>query len=73
MNDSGNWRSRKAKMAVASLAIPWVFATLGWLVLGKMEAAQWVSFCQWTIPLVLLVYSGANVAEKIGTKGKNER
>ena len=70
MNDTGNWKSRKAQMAIVSLAVPWVFATIGWLFMGKMEAAQWVSFCQWTIPLVLLVYSGANVAEKLSLKGK---
>lgn len=66
----GDWKSRKAKLTVISLAVPWMTATVGWLALGKMDAGAWVSFNQWVIPLVLAVYSGANVLEKIGARRK---
>ena len=67
-DDSGNWRSRKARLAIVSLVAPWVTATVAWLILGKMEASEWVSLCQWLIPLVLAVYSSANVFEKRGAR-----
>lgn len=61
----GDWASRKAMMTLGSLVAPFLAASTGWLVLGKMTADQWMAFCQWEIPIVLLVYAGANVAEKV--------
>lgn len=59
------WRSRKVWLASGSLVTLWTTATLGWLALDKMDAAQWTAFCQWVVPMILAVYSGANVVEKL--------
>lgn len=38
---------------------------------GILESSQWVSLTQWLFPLVLAIFSGASVTEKVlGKKGK---
>jgi hypothetical protein len=56
-------KSRKFIMASVSLVAPWATATFAWLVLGKLEAAQWVSFNMYLIPLALGIYGVLNVAD----------
>lgn len=56
-------RSRKFLTTIVTLTVTWLTATVGWMS-GKMDAHTWVSFNQFVIPLVLGVYSAANVMEK---------
>lgn len=58
------WQSRKVQLTIATMAIIETISTAAWLVLDKLESAQWVSLNQWLVPLLMGVYSVANVMEK---------
>lgn len=56
-------KSRKFILTLVSLTVSWSTATLA-MFLDKMDSGTWVNFNQFVIPLILGVYSAANVAEK---------
>lgn len=58
------WKSRKFLATMITLGVVWGTATLGWLLLERMTAAEWTTFSMWVVPLTLGVYSGGNVMEK---------
>ncbi len=57
-------QNRKLKLTVGVVSAPFVVATAAWLVLGKMDAAQWLGMVQTLIPIALGIFTAGNVAEK---------
>jgi len=58
------WKSRKAQLTMAALAGEFAASCI-MVAFGKMTAAEWSSFQQVIVPLLLGLYAGANVAEKL--------
>lgn len=65
--DAG-FASRKFLVVTIGTGILEALATVGWLVLERMTAAEWVSLNQWVWPLALGLYLAGNVLEKKVTK-----
>ena len=58
------FKSRKFIGTMVTLGVTWTTATVAWLVFEKMEAASWLQFNQWVVPILLATYGTGNVAEK---------
>ena len=64
-NGNGNWKSRKAILTVAAFILPFTVSTIC-LFIKKMTAGQWIGFNEFLIPVILGLYSAANIGEKVG-------
>lgn len=62
------WASRKAQLTLGCVTVPFITASVAWLALGKMDAAQWTSFVQTLLPLALGLFAAGNVAEKFAAR-----
>ena len=58
--------SRKFLMTAGGSLITFGTASVAWLVLDKMNGAEWAAFCQWMLPAMAAIYAGGNVMEKRG-------
>ena len=68
--EKGNWKSRKAKLAMGIIASSWITATAAFLALDKMTAAEWNMFQTTAIPILFGLYATANVTEAVLAKKK---
>lgn len=58
------FKSRKFLSTVIGTGIIELAAIVGWLVLDKMTAQEFIAINQWVWPLALAIFSASNVAEK---------
>lgn len=57
-------QNRKLWLTVGTVASPFIVASVAWLALGKMDAAQWSAMVQTLIPIALGIFTAGNVVEK---------
>jgi len=61
---------RKLYLYIGSALATFTAATLGWLVLDKMTAAEWNTLMMWQQPVLFGLFVGGNAIEHI--RGKAE-
>lgn len=59
---------RNQLIGLGALAVPFAFAT-SWVFLDKATFAEWASFCQLHVPMVLGLIVGASAAVKLRAAG----
>ena len=60
--------NRKLKFTIGAVSVPYATATVAWLVFGKMDAAQWISFVQTLIPICLGLFVAGNGVDKFAAR-----
>ncbi len=64
------WKSRKFVTAIGCLTVVESVASVAWLALNKMTAAEWVSLNQWLLPFILGLLFLTSAAEKFNILAK---